>query len=63
MTRKRSSSVLRMWPTSIKKADEFVGFLSFQVCPIQIGLTFSALGPFGPRPSLYYTLCPSRSAS
>ncbi len=25
----------------------------------QTGLTFSALGPFGPRPSVYDTRCPS----
>ena len=29
----------------------------------QIGLTFSALGPFGPRPSLNDTRCPSWSSS
>ena len=37
--------------------------LSSGICPIQIGLTFSARGPFGPRPSVYDTFCPSRSAS
>jgi hypothetical protein len=29
----------------------------------QTGLTFSALGPFGPRPSVYDTRCPSWSSS
>ena len=29
----------------------------------QIGLTFSALGPFGPCPSVYDTRCPSCSSS
>jgi hypothetical protein len=50
--------------TLINKESRRVRRLSdISVCPIQIGLTFSALGPFGPRPSLYDTLCPSRSAS
>ncbi len=34
---------------------------SSQLC--QTGLTFSALGPFGPRPSVYDTRCPSWSSS
>ena len=29
----------------------------------QIVVTFSAFGPFGPRPSVYDTRCPSRSSS
>jgi hypothetical protein len=29
----------------------------------QTSVTFSALGPFGPRPSVYDTRCPSRSSS
>ena len=33
-------------------------FLPLELCPFYTGLTFSALVPFGPRPSVNDTRCP-----
>ena len=38
-------------------------FSVFETVWAQTGLTFSALGPLGPRPSVYVTRCPSCSSS
>jgi len=47
-----------------KKADESRRLRRLWKCHgVQIGLTFSARGPFGPRPSVYDTRCPSWSCS
>ena len=52
--------------TRVKKANrptKIVGLCRLKRCGVQTSFTFSALGPFGPRPSLNDTRCPSWSSS